>query len=201
MSIHQITALLSCCALLSLPTVAPAAEAPDAAALVAAQRQALDRLAALDGLWRGSATITTADGRQVTLTQTERVGPLLGGALRLIEGRGYLPDGSSPFNAFAVVSYSPRTGGYSLRSHAQGHSGDFPFEVTADGFSWSVPAGPATIRYTAIVKDGTWSETGERIVADQPPSRIYEMKLQRIGDTDWPAGGAVGPGAGTVTEQ
>jgi hypothetical protein len=36
-------------------------------------------------------------------------------------------------------------------------------------------------------------EIGERIVPGGEPVRFFEMTLKRIGDTDWPAAGAVGP--------
>jgi hypothetical protein len=49
------------------------------------------------------------------------------------------------------------------------------------------------IRYTATVKDGTWKEVGDRILPGQEPVRFFEMDLRRLGGTDWPAGGAVGP--------
>jgi hypothetical protein len=51
----------------------------------------------------------------------------------------------------------------------------------------------ASIRYTAVIEDGIWTEVGERIVEGQEPFRFLEMKLQRTGDTSWPAGGAVTP--------
>lgn len=158
-----------------------------------AQRTALDRLAFLDGEWRGEATVYGPEGR-TTLTQTERVGPMLGGSIRVIEGRGYAADGSLQFNAMATVSWDARAGRYGFRSYAQGYSGDYPFEVTADGFRWQTPAGPgARIEYVAVVQDGVWREVGTWIAEGQPPRPMIEMRLTRTGDTDWPAGGAVGP--------
>jgi len=185
--------LFSSLATVLLPTQAHAAGDPRSNELLAAQRQAMAPLAMFDGTWRGPATVTLPDGKALQLTQTERVGSMLGGTLKVIEGRGYLPDGSTGFNAFAVISFSPQTGKYSLRSHAQGYAGDFPLELKADGFIWSIKAGPATLLYTATVRDGVWTEIGERIVEGQPPVRTFEMTLKRIGSTDWPAAGAVPP--------
>ena len=54
-------------------------------------------------------------------------------------------------------------------------------------------AGPATMRYNALVKDGTWSEVGDRIVPGKEPERFFEMKLKRVGDSEWPGGGAIPP--------
>jgi hypothetical protein len=184
------TALLLAC--LALPSTTFAAEPPDVAARLEPQRQAMRPLALLDGTWRGPAFVTLPDGRKRELVQTERVGSFLGGSIKVIEGRGHGPDGSIEFNAFAIVSFSPQTGRYGFRSYAQGYAGDYAFEVRPDGFAWTLQAGAATVRHTAVIRDGRWTEIGERLVDGQPPQRIFEMTLQRLGDTDWPAGGAVG---------
>ena len=178
----------------ALPAVASAQERPDPAALAAAQREAMSRLAFMDGAWRGPAWTLLPSGEKHTLTQTERVGTFLGGAVRVIEGRGYEADGSVGFNALAIVSYDPAKRAYSLRSYAMGRAGDYVLTPTADGFTWEIPAGPMTIRYTAVIKNGEWKEVGDRIPPDGKPVRFFEMTLKRLGDTDWPAGGAVPPG-------
>jgi hypothetical protein len=173
----------------ALPATAQAQ--PDAAARIAAQRTALARLAAMDGVWRGPAWSLTAAGRR-ELMQTERIGTFLDGSIRVIEGRGYLPDGSVGFNALGVISFDPATGAYTLSSWAQGRAGDFPIRVTDTGYVWEVPAGPGTIiRYTATIADGHLREIGERIAGAAPPLQIFEMNLTRIGDTDWPAASPV----------
>lgn len=170
-----------------------AAGPPDTAALQAEQKLALARLSAFDGLWRGPATVVGAGGQTLKLVQTERVGPMLGDTVRMIEGRGHRGDGTVAFNALAVISFNPQSGKYNFHSYAQGHEGDFPLEVKDGEFVWTIQAGPAVIRYAASVKDGVWSEVGERTMPGQPPVRIFEMRLQRVGPTDWPAAGAVGP--------
>ena len=70
---------------------------------------------------------------------------------------------------------------------------DFAFAPTSDGYTWEIAAGPTTIRYTAVIKDGTLREVGDRIVPGRDPLRFFEMTLQRIGDSDWPSAGATGP--------
>lgn len=179
------------CAFSATSSLTFAAGAPDSVQLLSAQRQSMQALKIFDGTWRGPARVILPDGKEIFITQTERVGSFLGETVKVIEGRGYAPDGSSPFNAFAVISFSPQTIKYNFHSHAQGYSGDFPLEVRPDGFTWSVKAGPATLRYTATVKDEVWVETGERLVDGQAPVKTFEMTLRRIGSTDWPAAGAV----------
>lgn len=168
-----------------------AAQEPDPAALLSAQRTAMARLAMMDGVWRGPAWTILASGERHEITQTERIGPFLGGSVKVIEGRGYDADGTVTFNAFGTLSYDPATQAYTLHSYAQGRAGDFPMTLTADGYVWEIHAGPVTIRYTATIRDGAWREVGDRIIPGREPVRFFEMNLRRVGDTDWPAAGAV----------
>ncbi|MEO8506170.1 MAG: DUF1579 domain-containing protein [Betaproteobacteria bacterium] len=170
-----------------------AQQRPDPATLQAAQRDAMASFAFMDGVWRGPATTVLPSGATHAITQTERIGPLLGGAVKVLEGRGYEPDGKTSFNALGVISYDVASKTYSMRAYAMGYTGDYVVRRTSDGFSWEIPAGQVTIRYTAIVKDGTWNEVGDRIAPGKDPVRFFQMTLQRIGDSDWPQAGAVAP--------
>jgi hypothetical protein len=170
-----------------------AQERPDPATLLAAQREAMATFAFMDGVWRGPATTVRLSGDKHAITQTERIGSLLGGTVKVIEGRGYEPDGKTTFNALGIISYNVATKTYSMRSYAMGYSGDFVVQRTSDGFTWEIPAGPSTIRYNAVVKDGTWTEVGDRIVPGKDPVRFFEMQLRRVGDSDWPGAGAIAP--------
>jgi hypothetical protein len=164
---------------------------PDPAVMIAAQREAMVRFAYMDGVWRGPAWTILASGEKHTITQTERIGPFLDASVKVIEGRGYDSDGKVSFNAFGTISYSSSTHAYTLHSYAQGNVGDFVLTPTVDGYVWDIPAGPVTIRYTAVIKDGAWREVRDRIAPGKEPFRFFEMDLKRVGDTDWPAGGAV----------
>jgi hypothetical protein len=148
-------------------------------------------LAYMDGMWRGTAWTLRGKGEKHMVTQTERIGPFLDGSVKVIEGRSYDADGKITFNALGIVSCKPRLKTYTLHSHALGVVGDFDLTPTPTGYVWEIPAGPTTIRYTATIKDGTWQEVGDRIEQGKDPVRIFEMNLTRIGDTDWPAAGAV----------
>ena len=190
--IHSV--LVPAAAALLLSASAATAQVPDQPAGTEAQRQAVSALDFMDGEWRGEAVIHHPGGEPMTLTQTERVGSMLGGSIKVIEGRGYAADGSTRFNAMAVVSWDARQGRYGFRSWANGYSGDYRFERTADGFRWETPAGPnARVVYNATVKDGVWHEVGDYLAEGQPPRRMIEMRMRRIGDSRWPAGGAVDP--------
>ncbi len=165
---------------------------PDPATLIAAQKQAMQPLSMMDGIWRGPASTVLQSGQRHDVTQTERIGPFLDGSVKVIEGRGYDAEGKVSFNAFGTISYDPATQKYTMHSYAQGRAGDFPLTVTPTGYVWEIPAGPAaTIRYTATIKDGSWNEVGDYITTGKDPQRIFEMNLKRVGDTKWPADGAV----------
>jgi hypothetical protein len=187
------TSLLLLAAIVGASSTAFAQGPPDPQVLIAAQREGMAPLAYMNGVWRGSATVTLPSGEVRNVTQTERIGPFLDGSVKVIEGRGYEPDGRMGFNAFGIISYDPGTKKYTMRSYAQGYQGDFVITPTADGYTWDIPAGPMTIRYTAVVKDGKWREVGDRIMTGRPPVRFFEMNLVRVGDSDWPSAGAIGP--------
>lgn len=161
-------------------------------AAVRAEREALARLAWMDGSWRGEA-VTGAGPSAHRVTQTERIGPLLDGAIKLVEGKGFNADGSVGFNAFGVISYDPATRRYTLHSYAQGRAGDFVLTPTDHGYVWEIPLGPMTIRYTATLRDGVWNEVGDQVTAGQPPRRFFEMNLRRFGNSAWPGVGGLTP--------
>jgi len=166
---------------------------PDPATLIAAQKEAMAAFSAMDGVWRGPAWTIRPNGEKHNITQTERIGPFLDGSVKVMEGRGYDPDGRVTFNAFGTISYNPDKRAYTLHSHALGNVGDFVLTLTTDGYVWNIPAGPMTIRYTAVIKDGAWREVGDQIMTGKEAVRFFEMNLKRVGDTTWPAAGAISP--------
>lgn len=93
--------------------------------LMAEQKAAINKLSWMDGTWRGPGSTQSPTGTY-TVTQTERIGPMLDGSVKVLEGKGYNPDGSVGFNAFAIISYDPATKAYVLHSYAGGRVGDFP---------------------------------------------------------------------------
>ncbi|MEI6668452.1 MAG: hypothetical protein WCP29_09875 [Acidobacteriota bacterium] len=111
---HQLTAAV----FLLMTMVGPAAGLgqgrPDPATLIAAQREAPAALKFMDGVWRGTAWTMLPSGQRHTITQTERIGPMLDGSIKVIEGRGYDPDGTVTFNAFGTISFNPATRAFTL---------------------------------------------------------------------------------------
>ena len=175
-----------------LLAVAPAAAQDANPAAIAAQQAAMKKLDWMKGRWRGPAVTQTAGGEH-RVTQTERIGPFLDGTLMVMEGKGFRSDGSPGFHAFGILSFDPAKGEYVLRSYAQGYAGMFKLVPNDAGYVWEIPAGPMTIRYTATLHDGIWTEVGDRIAEGRPPQRFFEMNLKRVGDTAWPGEGAQRP--------
>ena len=67
----------------------PPVHPPDVAAVQTELTKAMDRFAFMRGEWVGEAAGSSPDGTPYSVTQTERIGPLLGGDVLLVEGRGY----------------------------------------------------------------------------------------------------------------
>ena len=188
---HKLAAIAFLVISIFSPPTAIAQVRQNPATLIAAQRDAMAVFAAMDGVWRGPAWTILPSGEKHSITQTERIGPFLDGSVKVIEGRGYDTDGKVTFNAFGTISFDPATRAYTLHSYAMGNVGDFVITPTADGYTWEIPAGPMTIRYTAVIKDGTLREVGDQIRPGKEPVRFFEMTLKRVGDTNWPAEGAI----------
>jgi hypothetical protein len=188
---RDLSLALSLCLALASPTLAQGP--PNAAALLAAQRAAMAKLSFMDGVWRGPAATTQPSGKVHQVTQTERIGPFLDGAVKVMEGRGYDARDSVTFNAFGTVSYDPGKNAYTLHSHAMGMVGDFAFTPADSGYVWEIPVGAMTIRYTAVIRGGKWREIGERVMPGGDPVQFFEMNLVRIGDSAWPGAGAIPP--------
>lgn len=185
--------LLALCASVSMGLAIPAGAQEPRPAGTQEQRDAMQRLSWMDGEWTGTASVYAGPGRTSSHSHTERIGPMVGGSVKVIEGRTTEADGTVSFNAFAIVSWDDAQDRYMMRSYANGNAGDFPLEVTADGFKWSVPSRGGRMDYVATHADGEWVETGDFVMEGREPMRVIELRLRRRGDTDWPAGNPVLP--------
>ena len=61
--------------------------------------------------------------------------------MKVIEGRGYDPDGKVTFNAFGTISFNPATKVHTLHSHAMGNVGDFVLALTPMATHGTSPPG------------------------------------------------------------
>ena len=157
-----------------------------------AQQEAMKALAFLDGEWRGSSKVLRRDGWAST-TQSERVGVMLDGSVRMIEAKGYESDGRASFDVLRIISYEPESKTYSMRSYQSGLVGDHELSITDDGFTLqSESSNNSTVRYEASVKNGVWTETATRVPARGEPETYVEVRMKRQRSSGWAATGAAG---------
>ena len=115
----------------------------DPAARIAAQKEAMAKLSAVSGEWRGPArTLHALTGPGMRSRRQSAWGLMLDGVLREIEGRGYEADGKLSFNALGVISYNPDTRRHtpSIRMRWVSRA-IFPGWSRATGFAWETPGG------------------------------------------------------------
>ena len=180
--VNCIFALLA--ALAALPAVAQSMVQD----VLAEQRAAMQTLAHFDGVWRGTSTIYLPSGEKRTGHVTHRVGPFLGGTIKVMEGRSYNEEGVLVFNGMMVLFYESATKSFQLHSFANGRARQPKIAMTADGYYFEVPMEDgATRRVTITVKKDSWSEVVQRLAPGAEPVRLFEMTLARAGDSDWPA--------------
>src|SRR5262249_44461105 len=171
-----------------LPSLQAIAQGPSApASTLAAQKEAMQKVAFLVGEWKGNGWMLMGPGRREEFTSKETVESRLDGLVLIIEGVHESSDpakkGAVVHHALAELSWDAKQGAYRFRSHlATGEESDFPGKVVEGAFIWTFPAGPGgTMRYT-IKPDaqGRWNEIGERSADGQSWSQVFGMTLDKV---------------------
>jgi hypothetical protein len=160
--------------------------ASSASAQAAPNPQATAALAMFDGFWSGPARMTGRDGRVTEFEQMERIGPMLGGEIRVMEGKGRTADGRAMFNAFTVFS-ATSDGAIEMRSHIPGNETSRTIELKPNGYVWRMRTPAGELVYDITIEEGVWRETGTMVLESGVRSPFFEMTLTRRKDTDWPA--------------
>ena len=172
-------AILTAIILLTGCALSLAAQQPSTDSL-AAQRQAMQKLAFLAGHWSGPLTVVRGPGEPLHLTQTEEIQFKLDGLVLLIEGTAHDTEGKVKFSALTTVAYDEAAHSYRFRAYNEGHYLDTELTVVPNGFSWNYMAGPARIVNTMHLTDaGEWAETTEVSAGGSPPRRSVDMLLHR----------------------
>jgi hypothetical protein len=145
------------------------------------QREAMQKLAFLVGLWKGEATVWVGPEGQKRIQQTEDVQFELGGLVLLIEGTGRNPaTGAVEFNALATVSFDEASSSYRVRAYHGGNYVDAEMKVRDRGMEWGFTSGPATITNTMhLDEDGQWVEVTDVVVAGGPARRTMELRVRK----------------------
>jgi hypothetical protein len=167
-----------------LMTAAVTAGALDGQEPGAASREAMRKLAFLEGEWEGEAWTQMGPGPRRQLRQTESVRYSNSGHVLVIQGTGWEKDGNGAdrmaFNAVAVISHDPQAG-YRMRSYTmEGRSGDFEIVPSDSGFVWGFDFPEGRVRYTMrLTPEGEWSEVGEFSRGDAPARPVIEMVVRK----------------------
>jgi hypothetical protein len=146
---------------------------------VQTQREAMQKLSFLVGHWSGPVTLIRGPGESLHLTQTENVEYKLDGLVMLVEGRSTNAEGKVLFSALATIAYDDASHSYRFRAYHDGHYLDTELSVSANGFAWGFPAGPAHIVNTMqLTEKGEWNEVTAVTVGNGPSQRSLDMLLQ-----------------------
>jgi len=149
----------------------------------AASRDAMRKLAFLEGEWEGEASIQGPGGHR-QLRQTESVRYSNSGHVLVVQGTGWEKgaDGAErlAFNAVAVIAHDPQAG-YRMRSYTmEGRSGDFELTLSDSGFVWGFDTPDGRVRYTMqITPQGEWREVGEFSRGGAPGRPFIEMVVRK----------------------
>jgi hypothetical protein len=160
---------------------------PASSSTLAAQKEAMQKVAFLVGEWKGSGWMMMGPGRKEEFTSRESVESRLDGLVLIIEGVHESSDpakkGTIVHHALAELSWDAKQSAYRFRSHlATGDESDFPGKMVDGAFVWTFQAGPGgTMRYT-IKEDaqGRWNEIGERSTDGQNWSQVFGMTLDKV---------------------
>lgn len=149
----------------------------------------MQKLAFLQGEWKGEAWIQMGPGEPEYVIQTERVTPKAGGKVLLIEGLGKrkLANGAAGdvvHDALAVISWNEEKKSYRFDTYVADKPGvDTMLEVTAPNtavWGFTTPQGHK-IRYTInLNKKGEWREVGEFSRDGATWTKFFDMTLQKV---------------------
>jgi hypothetical protein len=133
------------------------------------QRAALDKLAWLEGEWRGPATMVIGPGERHSADQWEKIFRAAGGTVLVIQGIGKISEagpmhGNVIHDAFAVIYWDVERRQYTIKTFvANGNSLETKAEVGDGKVVWGFDHPQAgSMRYTiTLTPSGDWREIGE----------------------------------------
>lgn len=185
-------ASLTALALMAAPAMAQdARDVAKVQPLLDAERAAMNRLVDFDGVYAGPWRTFKPDGSISSQgTTVHRVGPFLGGTVKVMEGRNYSEQGAITFNGMIVLTFDPDAKTYLLHIYAGGHAFDTKPVWTPTGYYFEVagPDGKGVRRVIITISPTQWAEQVYDRVEGRPPAKVFEMTLPRVGESDWPLG-------------
>lgn len=139
-------------------------------------KEAISKLAFLEGVWEGSGWMMGRNGQKNTFNQTENIQFKLDNTVLLIEGQGKA-NGKTVHDALAIITYNETEKDYNFRSYlANGRNGLFKAELIDNKLYWYPME---NMRYIiSINENGQWYETGELKRKDKW-FQFFEMTLDK----------------------
>ena len=138
----------------------------------------LDRMV---GTWQGNGWID--QGKRETFSSSETVTRELDGTALMVRGVHSASDDPRRVvhNALGIIAWDQAAQRYSFRAYlATGAGSEFTLTPTDAGFDWAMDAGPAKIRYKAVVTATSWTEDGERSLdGGKSWTPFFHMALSR----------------------
>lgn len=158
---------------------------------VATQKAQMARIAHFDGVFVGPAMTYPLDGKPPFAGRiVQRIGPFLDGAVRLMEGRIYSPQGALRFNGLIVFDYDVDAGRHRASLFANGRKIVTEVVLNPRGYHLDIPVPGArafrrihvTLLPTQFLEQVDYHAEGKK------PIKEFEMTLDRMGSSDWPLG-------------
>lgn len=145
--------------------------------------EAMQKLPALEGRWKGSGWIRTGPGEPSRFVGEETVETRLDGRVLVIEGRHLTPDESEVVHhAFATITWDEDAKDYRFVSFVSNRGdGDHRGYMEDGAFVWENDSPSGRIRFVITVEDDVWHETGQ-IQRGERWYPMFEMTLQRVED-------------------
>ena len=147
-----------------------------------AQREAMKKLAFLNGKWSGEARLLRGPNESVELVQTEEAQYKLDGLILTIEGVGRTKPGGQPLlQAFGIVSYDDESGTYRFRAFNDGRFLETEIKLleNSKGMTWGFALGD--IKTNSVLKineQGEWTESAEISIGSQQPKKLLELTVR-----------------------
>lgn len=158
---------------------------------VATQKAEMARIAHFDGVFVGPATTYPLDGKPPFAGNiVQRIGPFLDGAVRLMEGRIYSPQGALRFNGLIVFDYDIDARRHRASLFANGRKIVTEVVLNPRGYHFDIPVPNAKAfrRVNVTLTPTQFLEQVDYHSDGRPPRKEFVMTLERVGASDWPLG-------------
>ena len=151
-----------------------------------AQREAMQKLDFLVGIWSGEARVLRGPNQWLDLRQTEEVQFKLGGLVLIIEGVGRSrSDDQVVLQALGIVTFDDETATYSMRAFNDGRFLESEVKLLENkAIGWGFVVDPyRTSSVLRINERGEWTEIAELTIGAEPPKKLLELNVRRVGES------------------